>query len=105
MSPLGNINGLDDLSTISDDDLKSALTEATKTRTGLTPRDYQLDAAISLGRRRDTIMHAGTGRGKSLIMVMLCFLIPTLISVMVSPLNALEESQVSAIFSISLSTF
>lgn len=92
---------------LTDDDLRRALTDATLRRTGFAPRDFQLDAAATLCKGRDLIVNAGTGFGKTLCMVMPCFLSSSTIAFIISPLNALEEDQVSFIFvsiSITLTT-
>lgn len=88
---------LDDnvLDALSDVELRKILTKRTRDLTGLTPRDFQLDAAIALWRNRDLMVIAGTGSGKTLSFVMSCFLSKNVVVVIVSPLNALQEDQVS----------
>lgn len=85
---------LDYFSTLEIADLKSRLVNATQARTGFLPYDYQVDAAVALCRKQDVILVSGTGSGKSLAMVMPCFLSSRMRAVIFSPLNALELNQV-----------
>lgn len=75
--------------------LRERLAKVTQERTQLTPFEYQLEAAVATCLGWDVVMIAGTGRGKTLCMVMPCFLSDQYISVIISPLNALKEDQVS----------
>jgi ATP-dependent helicase YprA (DUF1998 family) len=86
------------LQALSDEELGKLLNEQTKERTGLTPRQFQLDAAIALVRNQDLIVKAGTGSGKTLSFVMPCFVSRKTTVIIVSPLNALQEDQVCMSF-------
>ncbi|KDQ20156.1 hypothetical protein BOTBODRAFT_101867 [Botryobasidium botryosum FD-172 SS1] len=63
--------------------------------TRLCPRDGQVRFAHAIYSGQDVVLLAGTGWGKTLAFVMACFLDPTIIVIIVSPLNALEEDQAS----------
>ena len=62
---------------------------------GLTPYDWQMDVAEALILGLDCLVIAGTGAGKSMPFVMPLFAFPDKMVVIISPLNALEEDQVS----------
>ena len=98
-SPLAS-DPLDDstLDGLPDNQLRERLIKQTKARTGLTPRDFQLDTAVALWRNRDVVLVAGTGSGKTLPFVMPCFLSKHVVVVIVSPLNALQDDQVRRSF-------
>jgi ATP-dependent helicase YprA (DUF1998 family) len=83
------------LDALSDGELGDILTKFTEMRTGLSPKDFQLQAAVAAWRNRDTLLIAGTGSGKTLSFVMACFLSRKIVVVIISPLNILQEDQVS----------
>jgi hypothetical protein len=91
-------NHLRVLDALTDPELCEELRQKTCAATGLTPREFQLRAAIALWRNRDLILHAGTGSGKSLSFVMPCFLSKTVTVVIISPLNALMDDQASLLY-------
>ena len=62
---------------------------------GLTPYDWQMEVAEALILGLDCLVIAGTGAGKSMPFVMPLFAFPDKMVVIISPLNALEEDQVS----------
>jgi superfamily II DNA helicase RecQ len=62
---------------------------------GLKPYDWQLDVAEALILGLDCVVIARTGAGKSMPFVMPLFVIPDKLVIIISPLNALEEDQVS----------
>jgi ATP-dependent helicase YprA (DUF1998 family) len=86
------------LDALSDADLRAELERNTRDATELIPHAFQLDAVIALWRNRDLIVIAGTGRGKTLAFVMPCFLSKMVTVVVISPLNALMDDQVSLTF-------
>ena len=100
-NPSSHERSFADLRALSTDDLRAELTRSTQDRTGLTPRDFQLDAAVALCQGKDVAVIAGTGFGKTLIMVMPCFLSKRIKSAIASPLNWLEEDQVRNVIGIS----
>src|SRR6266550_545802 len=66
------------------------------TRTnGLEAYDWQLDVSEALLLGLDCTVIAGTGAGKTMPFVMPLFIQPQKIILVISPLNALEEDQVS----------
>ena len=71
------------------------LTEECIRRTGLTPYSQQLDLAECMLLGLDVTSIAGTGWGKTLPFALPLFVSPKKIVIIVSPLNALEEDQVS----------
>lgn len=62
-------------------------------------RDFQRDALASLGNGRDVIVHAGTGCGKTAIFAGLHLLpeVSGMFSIIISPLIALQNKQVSVL--------
>ena|ERR1700761_7059888 len=74
--------------------LQDALSDVTFERTGFRPKPFQLDAAETTCRQRDLALFAGTGFGKTVTMVMPCFLSTKIVAFIVSPLNVLEADQV-----------
>jgi hypothetical protein len=70
-----------------------AITVATLEATGIIPYAYQVRCAEALYRKRDVFCIAGTGSGKTLTFVMLCFLCPKVLVWIVSPLNFIEGQQ------------
>jgi ATP-dependent helicase YprA (DUF1998 family) len=69
------------------------------------PREFQLKAVLALLARRDCLINAGTGSGKTLCMVLPALLDPTMISLVISPLKRLQVLQVSCINDLTASTF
>ena len=61
------------------------------------PREFQLEAMLSLLAGRDSLINAGTGSGKTLCMVLPALLDPKSVSLVVSPLKRLQILQVSRI--------
>ena len=62
---------------------------------GLEAYDWQLDVSEALLLGLDCTVIAGTGAGKTMPFVMPLFIQPKKIVLIISPLNALEEDQVS----------
>lgn len=77
--------------------VRDRLRDATQLRTGFVPFESQIDVGEALFKNRDVFLIAGTGWGKTLAMVMACFLDPDIVAIIISPLNALEGDQVSMI--------
>jgi hypothetical protein len=73
--------------------LAHAITIATMRATGVIPYAYQVRCAEALYHKRDVFCIAGTSSGKALAFVMLCFLCPTVMVWIVSPLNFIEDQQ------------
>lgn len=71
---------------------------------GLKPYDWQVDVAEALVLGLDCLVIAGTGAGKSMPFVMPLFALPDKMVIIISPLNALEEDQVSPSNSYDLQT-
>ena len=72
---------------------------AKKTRTQLLhslhdPHNFQLDAAVRIAEGKDTILIAPTGSGKTLVLPMPLTYHDKKISLVISPLHALETDQV-----------
>jgi superfamily II DNA helicase RecQ len=59
------------------------------------PREFQLEATLALLARQDSLIHAATGSGKTLCMVLPALLDATVVSLVVSPLKRLQVLQVS----------
>ncbi|KIK97805.1 hypothetical protein PAXRUDRAFT_135571 [Paxillus rubicundulus Ve08.2h10] len=59
------------------------------------PYSWQLDAAVAFYLGLDCTVLAGTGSGKSLPFVMPCILSSNKVLLVISPLNSLEEDQVT----------
>ena len=73
-----------------------ALSEACRDRCGnQTPYPWQLDAAEAFYLGLDCTVLAGTGSGKSLPFVMPSMIQKEKLLIVISPLNSLEEDQVS----------
>jgi ATP-dependent helicase YprA (DUF1998 family) len=85
----------DILDALSDNELRKVFITQTQAHTRLIPHDFQLDAAVALWRNQDLMVIASTGSGKTLSFVMPCFLSKCVVVVIVSPLNALQDDQVS----------
>lgn len=62
---------------------------------GMEAYDWQLDVLEALLLGLDCTVIAGTGAGKTMPFVMPLFIQPQKIVLIISPLNALEEDQVS----------
>ncbi|KAG8729895.1 hypothetical protein FRC10_003317 [Ceratobasidium sp. 414] len=73
--------------------LRQRLVEATKLATEHEPFDWQVDVAEALCNKRDVMCLASTGSGKTLPIVMPCFVDPRALVWVVSPLNYLEQQQ------------
>jgi ATP-dependent helicase YprA (DUF1998 family) len=72
--------------------LLSAITGGTKI-----PREFQLEATLALLTGRDCLIHAATGSGKTLCMVLPALLDPKAVSLVISPLKRLQVLQVGRI--------
>jgi len=59
------------------------------------PREFQLEATLALCAGQDSLIHAATGSGKTLCMVLLALLDAKVVSLVVSPLKRLQVLQVS----------
>lgn len=69
-----------------------------KTRTGHTPKPFQIEAVLAQVTQKDVVVHAGTGSGKTAIAAG-PHLLPKSkgrVSILVSPLLALHEEQVGS---------
>ena len=60
----------------------------------ISPRDFQIQAAIAVLEKQDSIVHAGTGYGKTLTIILPHLLRPKLVSILVTPLKRLQALQV-----------
>jgi ATP-dependent helicase YprA (DUF1998 family) len=69
-------------------------TACVKTR-GHVPYPWQLDATEATFLGLDSIVIAGTGAGKTLPFGLIHLVLPKLVTLVISPLNALEYDQVS----------
>ncbi|KAH7917095.1 P-loop containing nucleoside triphosphate hydrolase protein [Leucogyrophana mollusca] len=75
---------------------RAALEEACRERcNGRTPYSWQLDASEAFHLKMDCIILAGTGFGKTLPFVMPSFISKDTITIVLSPLKALEEDHVN----------
>jgi ATP-dependent helicase YprA (DUF1998 family) len=61
------------------------------------PRQFQLEATLALLAGKDSLIHAATGSGKTLCMVLPALLEPTAVSLVISPLKRLQALQVSVV--------
>lgn len=61
---------------------------------GVVAREFQLDVGEAVQQRRDMIVQAFTGAGKSLAMIIFLFTFPKKFVLIASPLNNLEENMV-----------
>ena len=59
------------------------------------PREFQLEATLALLAGQDSLIHAATGSGKTLCMVLPALFDATAVSLVVSPLKRLQVLQVS----------
>lgn len=77
---------------------KCSLLLSTVTKGKKVPREFQLQAVLTLLARQDCLINAGTGSGKTLCMILPALLDPTMIALVVSPLKRLQVLQVSCIY-------
>lgn len=83
-------------SELSDDQLREVLRLETRNRllqNQYDPRPFQLNAAISIIRRRDTALIAPTGSGKTIVLAMPLLVFSGRTSLVISPLQALQQEQ------------
>lgn len=71
----------------------STLTRSKLLGDKFSPRSFQLDAAVSIVQKRDTLLNAPTGSGKTIVLVMPLLLYPGKVTMIISPLHALQEEQ------------
>lgn len=71
--------------------------EELKSRTGMVAYDWQLDVAEALLLGLDCSVIAGTGAGKTIPFILPLLAETKKVVIIISPLNALEEDQVSNI--------
>lgn len=65
---------------------------------GLTvPHPFRLDFTLALRDGRDVVLHAGTGYGKTITMVLPIILSRGRVAITISPLKLLQETQVCAL--------
>lgn len=83
---------------------RRTLTEASKRHTGKTPREWQLDVAEALYLGLDCIVVTGTGTGKTLPFILSNLVSEKTITLIISPLDALESTQVSVSFDLKRET-
>ncbi|KAF8322149.1 P-loop containing nucleoside triphosphate hydrolase protein [Clavulina sp. PMI_390] len=76
------------------DTFRAALCVAAKEVTNHNPYEWQLDVAEAAFLGLDTVISAGTGFGKTLPFVLVHLIVPDRLTIIVSPLNALEYDQV-----------
>lgn len=69
--------------------------KATEERIGYAPYRWQIDICEAAYLGVDVLVAAGTGRGKTLPFVLSHFVVPKSLTVILSPLNALEYDQAS----------
>ena len=74
--------------------LRACLLVWTVTDTKLVPREFQLEATISIMSGRDSLIDVGTGYRKTLCMIIPCLLDPESLAVIFSPLKWLQVVQV-----------
>jgi len=72
-----------------------ACTMLFKVTNGKIPRQFQLEATLATISKRDSIVIAGTGAGKTVCILLPLLLSPDRISIMISPLKRLQINQVS----------
>ena len=77
---------------------KCSLLLSTVTKGKKVPREFQLQAVLTLLARQDCLINAGTESGKTLCMILPALLDPTMIALVVSPLKRLQVLQVSCIY-------
>ena len=76
---------------------KCCLLLSTATNGKKIPRVFQLQAVLNLLARKNCLIDAGTGSGKTLCMVLPALLDPTAVALVISPLKRLQVLQVSCI--------
>jgi superfamily II DNA helicase RecQ len=74
---------------------KCCLLLSTVTNGKKIPRKFQLEATLALLAGQDTLIHAATGSGKTLCMVLPALFNTASVSLVVSPLKRLQVLQVS----------
>jgi superfamily II DNA helicase RecQ len=74
---------------------KCCLLLSTVTKGKKVPREFQLEATLALLAGQDSLIHAATGSGKTLCMILPALLDTTAVSLVVSPLKRLQVLQVS----------
>ena len=60
-----------------------------------TPRDIQLQAALAICSGKDFLLHAGTGYGKTLAMIIPALLNRDKVVITISPLRLIQQNHVS----------
>lgn len=87
-----------DLRTAGPPSLRDLFSQHCRTYTGgVEPREFQLDVAEAVYARRDVIVQAATGMGKTLAMVLPLFAFPNKFIIIASPLNILEQGMVRVV--------
>lgn len=94
------LDSLDEfLATLSSDDLAIALRACLLlfkvTKGSKVPRAMQLEAMLAVMGRKDSLVNAGTGSGKTVAMLLAVLLDPVSVSLVISPLIRLQINQVS----------
>lgn len=79
------------------DDFRQTIIEASKRKLGFAPRGWQLDTAEALYLGLDTVAVAGTGSGKTLAFGLIHLVLPGRVTVVFSPLNALQTDHVCTV--------
>ena len=74
--------------------LRACLLVWTVTYSKLVPREFQLEATITIMSGRDSFIDVGTGYGKTLCVIIPCLLDPESLAVIFSPLKRLQAVQV-----------
>ena len=74
--------------------LRACLLVWTVTYSKLVPREFQLEATITIMSGRDSFIDVGTGYGKTLCVIIPCLLNPESLAVIFSPLKRLQAVQV-----------
>jgi ATP-dependent helicase YprA (DUF1998 family) len=74
--------------------MRSALTQSFKARSGKTPYDWQLDTIEALLLGLDSMVIAGTGSGKTIPFMLPLLANPEKIVIIISPLKVLQRDQV-----------
>ncbi|KAF9222825.1 hypothetical protein BS17DRAFT_160414 [Gyrodon lividus] len=83
---------------------RHALSANCETRTGRKPYPWQLDCSEACNLGMDCVILAGTGFGKTLPFTIPALLHPDKITIVLSPLNALEEDQARRFRQVGLKT-
>lgn len=74
---------------------RAALSKACVDKTGVVPREFQLQAAEAMLKGDDLVMNIPTGGGKTLAFSLAAMYKPGCVILVVSPLTALTRDQVS----------